>query len=226
MRLIAFATVAALLAVAPLAAQDPSSLEGLVKVPRSRADLVYLAPGVDFRTYTKVMLDPTEVAFRRNFLRNYNRSTGLGRRISDEEANEVMERVRNSFGTIFADTYREAGYEVVTQPGADVLRLRTGVLNLFVNAPDQPTAARVRSYSVEAGEATLVIEARDSLSNALLGRAFDQRLIGEGSAAMRNSASNQADFEQMFRYWARTSLRGLEELKARSPIADPGAGRR
>jgi hypothetical protein len=218
MRLLAFSITAALLAVAPLAAQDPSTLEGLVKVRSQRADAVYLLPNVDFRSYTKVMLDPTEVAFRRNFLRNYNRSTGLGRRISDEEANDAMERVRTGFGTIFADAYREAGYQVVTQPGADVLRLRTGVLNLYVNAPDQPSAGRVRSYSVEAGEATLVIEARDSLSNALLGRAFDQRLVGEGGAAMRNSASNQADFEQMFRYWARASVRGLEQLKAGSPV--------
>ena len=218
MRLLALASVGALLAVAPLAAQDPSTLEGLVKVRSQRADAVYLLPNVDLRPYTKVMLDPTEVAFRRNFVRNYNRTARAGGRISDEEGNDAMERVRSGFGSIFADAYRDAGWQVVTQAGPDVLRLRTGVLNLFVNAPDQPSAGRIRSYSVEAGEATLVIEARDSMSNALLGRAFDRRLAGENSAAMRNSASNRADFEQMFRFWARASVRGLEELKARSPV--------
>jgi hypothetical protein len=218
MRLIALTTVAALLAVAPLAAQDPSALEGLVKVRSQRADAVYLLPNVDFRSYTKVMLDPTEVAFRRNFVRNYNRTARTGGRISDEEAADAMERVRSGFGEIFAEAYRRAGYQVVTQPGADVLRLRTGVLNLYVNAPDQPTAGRVRSYSIEAGEATLVIEARDSMSNALLGRAFDRRLAGENAPALRTSVSNRADFEQMFHYWARASVRGLDELKARSPV--------
>ena len=213
---------AALLVVTPLAAQDPSTLEGLVKVRSQRADAVYLLPNVDFRAYTKVMLDPTEVAFRRNFVRNYNMSVRTGRRISDEDANEAMERVRTGFGTIFADAYRDAGYEVVTQAGPDVLRLRTGVLNLYVNAPDQPTAARIRSYSVEAGEATLVIEARDSMSNALLGRAFDQQIVGDNTIGMRTSASNQADFEQIFRQWARASVRGLEELKARSPVNTAG----
>jgi len=209
---------AAFLIVTPLAAQDASQMEGLVKVRSQRADAVYLLPNVDFRSYTKVMLDPTEVAFRRNFVRNYNMSVGLGRRISNEEANDAMERVRTGFGDIFADAYRAAGYEVVTEPGADVLRLRTGVLNLYVNAPDQPTAARIRTYSVEAGEATLVIEARDSMSNALLGRAFDQRIVGENTRGMRTSVSNQADFEQLFRQWAQASVRGLEELKARSPV--------
>jgi hypothetical protein len=219
MRLLALAmTAVALVAVAPLAAQDPSTLEGLVKVPGARADAVYLSPGVDFRSYTKVMLDPTEVAFRRNFVRNYNRSVGTGRRLSDDEVQRAADQVRSGFGEIFADTYRGAGYEVVTQPGPDVLRLRTGVLNLYVAAPDQTSAGRTRSYSVEAGEATLVIEARDSLSGALLGRAFDQRIVGDDTVGMRTSASNRADFEQMFRYWARTSLRGLEELKTRSPV--------
>jgi len=222
MKALLLSLTAALLVVTPLAAQDPSTLEGLVKVRSQRADAVYLLPNVDFRSYTKVMLDPTEVAFRRNFVRNYNRSAGLGRRISDEDANDAMERVRTGFGTIFADAYREAGYQIVTEPGADVLRLRTGVLNLYVNAPDQPTAGRIRSYSVEAGEATLVIEARDSMSNALLGRAFDRRLAGENGALMRSSVSNQADFEQMFRYWAQTSVRGLERLKASSPVNTAG----
>lgn len=222
MKALLLSLTAALLVVTPLAAQDPSTLEGLVKVRSQRADAVYLLPNVDFRSYTKVMLDPTEVAFRRNFVRNYNRSAGLGRRISDEDANDAMERVRTGFGTIFADAYREAGYQIVTEPGADVLRLRTGVLNLYVNAPDQPAAGRVRSYSVEAGEATLVIEARDSMSNALLGRAFDRRLAGENGALMRSSVSNQADFEQMFRYWAQASVRGLDRLKASSPVNTAG----
>jgi hypothetical protein len=227
MRLLALTmTAAALVAVAPLAAQDPSILEGLVKVPGARADAVYLAPGVDFRSYTKVMLDPTEVAFRRNFVRNYNRTVGTGRRLGDDEVQRAADQVRSGFGEIFADIYRGAGYEVVTQPGPDVLRLRTGVLNLYVSAPDQMSAGRSRSYSVEAGEATLVIEARDSLSGALLGRAFDQRIVGDDTVGMRTSASNRADFEQMFHYWARTSLRGLEELKTRSPIADPAARQR
>lgn len=225
MKLVLLSITAALLAVAPLAAQDPSTLEGLVKVRGARADAVYLAPGVDFRSYTKVMLDPTEVSFRRNFVRNYNRTARHGGRLSDDEVQRAADQVRSGFGEIFAQAYREAGYQVVDQPGPDVLRLRTGVLNLYVSAPDQPTAARVRSYSVEAGEATLVIEARDSPSGALLGRAFDQRIVGDNTVGMRTSASNRADFEQMFHYWARASVRGLEELKARSPIADPGVRR-
>jgi len=214
------------LAVAPLAAQDSAALEGLVKVQGSRVDAAYLMPGVDFRTYTKVMLDPTEVAFRRNFQRNFNRGPSVSGRISDDEMTRAADRVRSGFGEIFAEAYRNAGYEVVTQSGPDVLRLRTGVLNLFVNAPDRMSSARIRTYSVEAGEATLVIEARDSMSGALLGRAFDRRIAGDNFAGQRTSVSNQADFEQLFHQWAQISVRALGELKALSPITDPAQARR
>ena len=45
-----------------------------------------------------------------------------------------------------------------------------GVANLYINAPDTMSAGRSRTYTTEAGEATLVLEARDSTSGALLGR--------------------------------------------------------
>ncbi|HEY5710479.1 MAG TPA: DUF3313 family protein [Allosphingosinicella sp.] len=216
--------VLAAMAVAPLAAQEESALEGLVKVQGARLDAAYLMPGVDFRSYTKVMLDPTEVAFRRNWQRNYNSGTRTGR-ITNSDMTAAAERVRTGFEEIFAEAYRRAGYEVVTQPGPDVLRLRTGVFDLFVNAPDQMTAGRSRTYSVEAGEATLVLEARDSETRALLGRAFDRRTAGDNTVGMRTSVSNQADFEQLFHQWAQLSVRSMEELKARSPITDPATAR-
>jgi hypothetical protein len=215
----------AAMAVAPLAAQDSATMEGLVRVQGARVDAAYLMPGVDFRTYTKVQLDPTEVSFRRNWQRDYNSRAGMRSRISDAEATAIAERARTGFGEIFAEVYRNAGYQVVAEAGPDVLRLRTGVINLFISAPDQMTGGRSRSFSVEAGEATLVLEARDSLTGALLGRAFDRRTAGD-MPGRRTSVSNEADFRQLFRQWAEISVRGIDELRARSPITDPAQVRR
>jgi len=44
-------------------AAPPDSWDGLVKVKSKRLALAYLQPGADFRVYTKVMLDPTEVEY-------------------------------------------------------------------------------------------------------------------------------------------------------------------
>ena len=100
----------------------------------------------------------------------------------------------------------------------DVLRLRTGVANLYASAPDLMTAGRSRTFSEDAGSATVIIEARDSQSGALLGRAVDGRLAGDTGPYLRNSVTNRSDFERLFEQWAKISINGLAELKAMSPI--------
>jgi hypothetical protein len=43
----------------------PPELAGLVKIDAKHVDEAYLLPGADFRPYTKVLIDPAEIAFRR-----------------------------------------------------------------------------------------------------------------------------------------------------------------
>ncbi|RJF93257.1 DUF3313 family protein [Sphingomonas cavernae] len=203
-----------------LHAKAPDTWDNLHKVKAKRLDEVYLLPGADFRTYTKVMMDPTEVAFQKNWLRDYNNSTiGLSNRISDKDAQEMLNNAKTGFEEVFVKAYTNAGYQVVTQPGPDVLRLRTAVINLTVTAPDTMSAGRTRTFSREAGEATVVIEARDSVTGAILGRAVDRQDIGDDSFILRRtSVSNRGDFEMAFSSWAKASANGLNELKALSPI--------
>jgi len=209
---------------AALAAENPSSSwDGLIAVKSKRLDAVYLMPDADFRTYTKVMFDPVEVALKKNWLRDYNRTAGdLSGQISNADVQKAFETIRTKFGDIFAKAYSDAGYQVVTTPGPDVLRVRTGVMNLSVTAPDTRPAGSSRTYSREAGEATLILEARDSESGALMGRAVDRRLAGDTSRLMRNSVTNRSDFSRLFADWAKESVDGLAELKALSPV-DVGA---
>jgi len=214
------------IAISVALASDEASptWDGLVAVKAKRLDAVYLMPGADFRTYTKVMFDPTEVALKKNWLRDYNNSSrDLSRKITDADVQKAFDTIRTKFTEIFAKAYSDAGYQVVTVPGPDVLRVRTAVINLSVNAPDKMAAGRSRSYAREAGEATLVLEARDSESGALIGRALDRRLAGDTSMMVRNSITNRNDFSRLFKNWAEESVAGLAELKALSPL-DVGAG--
>jgi len=87
----ALAGAALLMVSVPSAAKAPASWDGLVQVKSKKLDLVYLMPGADFRGYSKVMIDPTEVAFEKNWRRNYNNSaTGLGGRISEDELAKII----------------------------------------------------------------------------------------------------------------------------------------
>jgi len=223
-RLAAVAAFAAVVAGAPLAeiavAAAPASWDGLTRISSKRFDYVYLLPGADFRNYSKIMLDPTEVAFQKNWLRDYNnRASGPASRMSDADAQRLLGDVQKGFEAAFRQAVSGAGYTIVDAPGPDVLRVRTAVLNLAVAAPDVMAPGRSRTFSQDAGGASLVVEVRDASSNALLGRAVDNRVVGYGAPYRRDSVTNRADFERQFGNWAKSSVEGLAELKARSPLA-------
>src|SRR5262245_19834896 len=116
--------------------KPPTEWDGLQKVDAKKFDLAYLLPGADFKTYAKVMIDPPEAAFRKNWQKDYNNSyRSLDQRISDDEAREMLAAVQTSFHEIFTQAYRDAGYLVVNVPGPDVMRLKTAVFNIDVDAP-------------------------------------------------------------------------------------------
>jgi hypothetical protein len=210
---------AALTGAPSLAAQAPTTWDGLVQLKSKRLDLVYLQPGADFRGYTKVMIDPTEVAFEKNWQRDYNRTTrSLSGRISDSDVQRAITDGVTAATDIFSDAWTKAGYSVVTAPGPDVLRVRTGVLNIRLSAPDKMAPGRSMTFAEQAGSATLMVEARDSMTNALLGRAVDGKVVGDTLVRWRTSSSNRADFRGVVPDWAAATVRGMSELKLRSPI--------
>jgi hypothetical protein len=205
---------------ATVQAQAPDTVDDLYQVESRNFDEVFLLPGVDFATYQKVMIDDPEVAFDRNWLRDYNRGVAsLGDRIDDRQAEDFLRQAREGLSEVFAGAFGGAGYEVVAAPGPDVLRIGVSLVNLRINAPDVNPSARSRSYAREAGQARIIVEARDSTSGALLGRAVDARRIGDaGFLRVRSSVSNRSDFERAFRRWASLSVEGLDALKERSRI--------
>ena len=205
-------------------ASAPTTWDNLVRTPSKKLKAVYLLPQADFRTYTKVMIDPAEVAFQKDWLRRLNDSaSSFSARVSPADAQKIANYARTGFDDIFAKAFTEAGYQVVTEPGPDVLRLRPGVLDLYVAAPYPMTEDMQRVYTVDAGEATFLLEARDSTSGAVLGRAVDHRIAGDNTDRMpRSTVSNRGDVSAVFKLWASASVKGLGELKALSPVGANG----
>jgi hypothetical protein len=217
---IAWLVVATILMPLSRASADslPANWDNLVKVDSKKMAGVYLLPGADFRPYTKVMLDPTEVSFKKDWMREHNNSTAFTSRVTSADVHKAIEKAQSLFGEVLAKAFTDAGYQIVTAPGDDVLRLRTAVANLDVDAPDV-AVGRVRTATEYAGSATVVFEARESMSGALLGRAVDARAAGDTSVFFfRNRATNYSDFQQLFRRWAESSVKGLATLKQMSPV--------
>jgi hypothetical protein len=210
--------VAALNIVVSQAAPLPPPYQDLVQVRSRQLDAVYLLPGTDFRPYTKVMIDPVQVSFRKGWLKDVNSQRGLADQVSQSDAEQIIQAARSGFEKIFADAFTQKGYNVVTSPAPDVLRLTPGVVNLYLNAPDPMGAPGVRSYTVDAGEATLALEVRDSMTGAVLGLAVDRRST-QSFGGMATSVSNRFDFGNLFRHWANVCVKGLDTLKTTPPVA-------
>ncbi len=194
--------------------------DGLVEVKPKRLDAAFLLPGADFRPYRKLMIDPVEVAFKKDWAKDYNRDAAtLSQRLTQEDIERISQSARETFTEVFNEAYQKAGLEVVTAPGADVLRVRPGIMDLYVTAPDSMSSGRSRTYVDEAGQAMLIVELRDSTTGALLGRGLDRRATrSTGRVQISNSVTNLSDFRMLFKQWADMSVKGFNDLRAMSPV--------
>lgn len=228
-KLARFAAAALLgLAVTTASAQsirDEVTPEGLVAVKARKVQRVWLMPGSDFRPYKKVLLKNAEVAFQKNWLRDVN-DTGTPRlssagRVTQEDALRILDAARSGFDKVWAQAFKAGGYEVVTAPGDDVLEVVPRVVNLYVNAPATNRSGVKSTYTVEAGDATLIMEVRDSRAGTLLGRLVDTReTLDSSTPTQATSASNMAEFERLFGLWAGIAVKGIDNLKAVSPVPE------
>jgi hypothetical protein len=213
------------LAAAPVSATDlPTNWDGLVEVKAHKLAAVYLRPNANFSAYSQVMLDPSQVAFQKDWAQNYNATTmTLANDVTSQDVQQDIALAQSGLNKIFAATFSKEGYQIVTAPGPNVARITVAILDLSITAPDPGTDFGM-NYAVDAGEATLVVEVRDSVTNQLLGRGLDRRAAGtdEGDGFPRNAVTNRDDFMQLFQTWANIAAKGLSELRASSPINTAG----
>jgi hypothetical protein len=221
--LILFATIAAAQAGTSAASSD---LDSLVKVRSKRFDEVYVRTGTDFRGYRSVMLDPTQVTFAGNWVSDMNsQPMSLMQATTVEDADQIAERMGSRFKAVFASAFKSAGYKIVAAPGADVLQVSLRLTDLSINAPETVTVSMPRTvYTLNAGEATLALEVRDSATGVLLWRVVDRRTAGDrgsfrSSFMVTTPVSNGRDFEILFDLWAHSCVKSLGELKAQPPMA-------
>ncbi len=156
-----------------------TTVETYRSVPDARADSAFVKPGVDFSRYRRLQPVPLEIYYYE----------GLG--APDPEDLETLRRIfREAFlGEIGDD------YELVDQPGPDVLHVRASLVDLELSAvpEDLPVKGRAATL-VAAGQLTFFMELADSESGEVLARAGDQ----EKAPAQIAGAATDRD-------WARTA---------------------
>ena len=220
--MIRVAAISMLLSAAGNAAAAAPPADGLVPVRATGVDETFLRPGADFRAYGKVFLMPANVTLERDWLRDVNRrGATLSGRVTAADVQVLLESARTGFDGAWTDVFRSAGYEIVAAPGEDVLLVSPSVRDLQVSAPASTTTGIERNYANVAGEATLVVEMRDSRTGALLGRMRDKRQTLKYPTLQRtDAASNERALGRLFALWGGIATRELSALKARSPLPE------
>lgn len=193
------------------------TFDGLNEVLNSRADQAWARVGVDFSGYSKIMLQGAGIEYRpggeagRTFAA---RSRGGPFEVTEDQKERLEETVVDAFRE---ELGRSERFELVDGPGPDVLLIRGALLDVVSYVPpDSPGRGEVYLSSV--GEATLVIEIRDSITNAILARAIDRRAAGDMSGMLMesNRVTNLAEIRRLVQRWARALREGLENATAGS----------
>lgn len=210
------ATMVLGLVTACAAPQPPAAWDGLEYRAVRGVDAVHVRPGVEFASYQTVMIDPVEISFDRSW--DPNRVRGdLSSQMSAEDIQSLKDDMAREFRAVLAEELARGGYRIVEQPAVDTLRLSPSIVDIYVSAPGAVTPGRSRSYTLEAGRMTLVMELRDGPTGQLLARVVDQQAgTRTGRVQVTSGVSNTADFRRAVSDWARKLREGLDAVNGRT----------
>lgn len=190
------------------------TFDGLYPVKGGRMDEAWARPGVDLSTYSKIVVEGAGVEFRPGG--EERRMRDIGPMGHYAVTVEQKERFREQMGAAFLEELSKSEYFTIVEEAApNVLLIRGGLLDVVSYIPPDPIG-RGEIYLSRIGEATLVLEIRDSVSEAILIRAIDRRAAEPmGSQLSRsNSVTNSSEFRRLARKWATILREGLDRFVA------------
>lgn len=190
--------------------------EGLERVDVRGVDAVYRRPGANLSAYNKLLVRPVYVEFSKNWKPEQDSDLY---RMNEPDRDKIRQGLAEMFADVMVEELQtKGGYELVNEPAGDVLEVRPAIVNLYITAPDvsMQTAGRVRTYTADAGEMTLVAELRDSVTGTLLSRAFDRRSADNMTWQWTTSVTNSAEARRIITSWADTLRNALDASRGKS----------
>jgi hypothetical protein len=213
---------ATLLCAAAWAKKPPDTWDGLNLVKLKGLDAAYALPGADFSIYTKIIVDPIDVAFAKNWDKE---ETFSRNKLSAEQLEEIKSKISKVAEETFAKEFSaKNGPQIVTAPGPDVLRFSSAIVDVWPNAVDTQEPGRNYVFTTSAGSATLYAELRDSETGQLIGRVVDARESrNSGDMRWTNSVENTHQARMMVQTWARALRKRYDALREATAGGDATA---
>ena len=213
---IAAVTIVAGCAVEPTIQTGPNAettFDGLVRVDNARFAGAWVDPDVDLKQYTKIIPGGAEFEFR-----NVQKmSTSAARRSNENEfwiSDTNKQRLIDTVTEVFTEELQKSeSFTVTDEPAPDALIIIGGLHDIVSQVPPKDVG-RSEVWLRSVGEATLVIELRDSLSNEVVYRAVERRAAENvGNQMIRaNTATTWAEVRRWARRWAVRMREGMDSV--------------
>lgn len=217
-----FAVIAAVTFVAGCAAEPSiqsgpnaeTTFDGLVRIDNARFAGAWIDPDVDLAQYTKII--PGGAAFE---FRNVQKTSAMAARHSNEREFWLSDKDKQRLTEMVSDVFTEElqkseRFTLANEPGPDTLII-DGALHDIVSRVPPEDVGRSEIYLRSLGEATLIIQLRDSLSGEVIYRAVERRAIESvGNEMIRtNTATTWAEVRRWARRWAIRLREGLDSVQ-------------
>lgn len=190
-----------------------TTFDGLVRIDNARFKDVWADPDIDFSQYNKVIVG--EAAFE---FQAVKKTTSAHSRTSSDTKFWMSDDQKQKLIDIVSGVFREEmknseHFTSADAPGPDVLILVGGLHDIISRVPPE-IIGRNEIYLASVGEATLVIEARDSLSGETIYRALDRRAAERvgGQPIQSNTVTNASEVRRLARRWATRLREGLDSI--------------
>jgi len=201
----------------------PVTADGLHRIQSTRLSAVYLKPGASFAGFDAILVDPVTVSYKSA----PQRATAANRSRGNFALNESqMDRLKRIFQEAFeSELGKSEEFAFVTEPGPTTLRVSGHIVDLVVDAPPQQ-GSRDRDFVMSAGEMTLILDVRDSLTREPLARVADRRAIqpatgGAGRVYRSTPVRNWGEVRSQMQRWASILREGLDYLKQLPEVPEP-----
>lgn len=184
--------------------------DGLYRVDNAGFAMVWVKPGAGLARYTKIQT--TKPSF-------HYRAVKDSGRMSKEEY-EVPERRRDDFERIVQESFdkslaKSKYYQLTNEPGPDTLLLVSALHDIVSKVPPE-RGERGNTFVSEIGEATLVLELRDSQSNEVLARAAERRaVVPTQELSMSSGVNSASEVRKVVAQWAGKLRDQLDRLHER-----------
>jgi len=188
------------------------SYDGLHVVDNSVFKMAWADPDADWARYDQYISGGGVYEFRavKKGNNTYSaRSSQTEFWIDDADRAKLEEETSNIFREELAKSER---FTMTDTPEANVLIIRGALHDIVSNVPPD-MVGRGEVFLSSVGEATLILEAVDSLSGEVIFRAVERRAAAPTTGGVRaNSVTTWSEVRRMVRRWATTLQKGMDSL--------------